>query len=449
MFSDVARVFLGSDERTAWTERGTWYAALTAPRSRSTMVSALCGALVLSAILHIVIIRATSGAFPDMEAYGIQAQAFFHSQNVYAVTSRYPYPPVWIWIVAAARWCANTFGLPFADIVRLPGTCADLIMGAALFAYARRRFGFCLLTLGTALLYLLNPVALLISAAHGQFDALVMVFVLLALCAKGSQHDRWGVTSGVLLGVAIALKGFPVMLLPYFVRAATPGKRVGTAISACVPVVVSVAIYVAIFGYTPLMYAHIVAYRSTADLGWLYLLLHLPLLGTSIVTHSATFAPVLVLILFGSEIFVLVFAITVPGKRLVGQPATAIALIFAVLYATTATMSVQYIVWILPFLCIAAPLEVLPYSLVACAAAITFYTQAPGVSGVIPDVAPGAYWLHSAPAIRFISATALLLYSAIIARRLLRRSSSAKPPYHAQDADVASVVPNALTWSRQ
>jgi hypothetical protein len=196
---------------------------VVAPRPRQ--VAAGLGVLLgISLLLHAWLIASSPGAFFDIVSYRIQAATVFDHQNVYAVTERYPYPPVWIWIVAGLRGLATLIQVPFDALVRAPATLGDLGIGVVLYGYARDRIGAGWRALTPSALYLLNPAVLLISAAHGQFDSLVILFVLLAFYLRGPYHNRRWFSAALALGIAIALKGFPILLLPYLALT-TPSLR--------------------------------------------------------------------------------------------------------------------------------------------------------------------------------------------------------------------------------
>ena len=70
-----------------------------------------------------------------------------------------------------------------------------------------------------ALLYALNPVSLLVSSYHGQFEAVTLLLLVVALWLW--QRQRAG-ASAAALGLAILNKTWPVLLLPViFLRLST------------------------------------------------------------------------------------------------------------------------------------------------------------------------------------------------------------------------------------
>lgn len=381
------------------------------PRAAILLIAAL--ALLLSLALHVQVILSSSGVWSDIHAYTLQADSVWRHQNVYNVTNRYPYPPVWIWIIALARWVAVTFGIQFDIVARAPATIADLALALLLLRIAWRRWGNCLMTLVPMLLFALNPVAILISTGHGQFDALVIFFLLLAIYLWGETLDQRIVWGALAFGVAIALKGYPVLALPYFALMAPRGSRLRLVVVSFVPLAVSLLIYCALFGVSPHMLSNVLGYQSTADFGWGFLL-------ANIAPTSSSSGVILGDL---SKALIVLFAVIGPALLFRGRPVAAMAALFAVFYALTYTMSVQYLFWILPFLCLAFPVWSLLYTVAALFGAVSFYTHS------YPDALPGSPpWptlLAPFDASRHGGVAAVIGVSAALAVFLVIRASSA------------------------
>lgn len=378
------------------------------PPAAILLIAAL--ALLFSLALHVQVILSSGGVWSDIHAYGIQADSVFHHQNVYTVTDRYPYPPIWIWIIALARWVSVTFGVRFDIVARAPAAIADLALALLLLRYAWRRWGSCWLTLVPMLLFALNPVAILISAGHGQFDALVIFFLLLAVYLWGEKLDQRIIWGALALGVAIALKGYPVLALPYFALMAPRGSRWALIVVAFVPLVVSLLIYCAIFGVSPHMLANVLGYQSTPDFGWGFLLAH-------IAPSSAASGIILGDV---SKALIVLFAVVGPALLFRGRPVAAMVALFAVFYALTYTMSVQYIFWILPFLCLAFPVWSVVYTVASLFGAVGFYAQR--YPGALPGGSPWPHLLAPFSVARPIGVAAVIAVSALLALYVIVRA---------------------------
>ncbi|HEY7349049.1 MAG TPA: hypothetical protein VH599_12120 [Ktedonobacterales bacterium] len=230
--------------------------------------AALWFLLLLGLGSRVVVALLTAGADFDITSYHIQAQSVLAHRNVYTVTDRYPYPPVWIWLVALAQWTTTMTGLPFVWLVKLPGILGDGLIVALLYRAKGRR---------AALFYALNPVSILITAGHGQFDGLVMALVVVTWVLWNTRQDQGRLWAALALGGAIALKGYPVLLLPALLLGAASGKQRGAIIGlALTPLLACVLVYTVCFGLQPAMITHVLGYQSPPMLGW-SLYLHSPL----------------------------------------------------------------------------------------------------------------------------------------------------------------------------
>ncbi len=230
------------------------------PTQTARTASSLWIVVLLALALRLVVVALTNGAGFDIVSYGIQAKSVLSHHNIYTFTDRYPYPPVWVWVVGLLQWLANTAALPFGRLARFPGIAGDVCIVALLHRTKGTR---------AALFYALNPVSILITAGHGQFDGLVMAFVVAAWLLWDSPQRPHGAWAALALGGAIALKGYPVLLLPgLLIGAASHRQRALLIGLAVTPLLVSVLGYSAFFGFEPAMISRVLGYQSPAILGW-------------------------------------------------------------------------------------------------------------------------------------------------------------------------------------
>lgn len=400
----------------------TLRALIATGRSPAAMAAVFGLLVVASAALHLQVIATSTGVSYDIQSYAIQAATTLHHQNVYDVTTRYPYPPVWIWIVALMQVLATATQLPFGAVVELPALLGDLALMSLIYRYAQRRFGPSLYALLLAALFGLNPVTLLVSAGHGQFDSLVLFFLLLAAYLRAptpdlppdrksnfrQSHALW---SACALGVAVALKGYPILYAPYLVASAPKGRRIASALLVLAPLVISGVIYSLMFGFSSQMLPNILQYSSTYDAGWGFVLLRV----------DPTISMATLKLLSGiAKVTLMLCALDVPFVVARRAPAKAALLIFATFSATTVAMSVQYVLWILPFLCLVAPWWVIPYSAAALAALVPFYLRV--FPGALP-AGPGWSALFAPfSSHRTIGVASIIAISALLTVSLLARA---------------------------
>ncbi|HEY2943757.1 MAG TPA: hypothetical protein VGN09_15095 [Vicinamibacteria bacterium] len=266
------------------------------------------------------------------------------SWNPYEAPRLYPYPPVWVWVEAGSEWLARHTGWSFAVLVKLPVLAADLAIVALLAAWGPRT-GRGLLP---AWLYALHPVSVLVGAFHGQFDAVALFFVLLAVF--DFEAGRRG-ASAIALAAAIALKSFPVLLLPVFLLAPalTPRARLRFAALAVLPVALLLVPYaLADFGA---LRRELFGYGGIADLGWIGFWRGLRLLHTGVLTRSeAPHWGGLVAVSKALTILAEAALLAAMASRRVRWPTSeaclAALLAFLVFYGS---VSAQYLLWVVPF----------------------------------------------------------------------------------------------------
>jgi len=324
----------------------------------------LIGILSVALALRVWLAYASPGASYDIESYRIQAQAVWAGQNIYTATFRYPYPPLWMYWPAAALKLAEATPLPFHFWVKIPAIVADLGIGWLLFVWSpaaslvQRRW--------RALWYLFNPIVLIISAMHGQFDSVVIAFVLLA--ARWSI-DRKLVRSALSLSVAVALKGFPVLFLPVFlIGLASWGQAIlFAALTASVFVIISVP-YLEMSGQRLLNI--VLSYNSTSDHSYGYVLRELKINDVAIAEPM--------------RLFLRSNARWLQGLAILGVTALSlwrkwplehrIAALIAAMYVVSPGLASQQMLWLVPFLILTGhPRALLAYTSISTLALVLFY----------------------------------------------------------------------------
>src|SRR5262249_3848074 len=113
--------------------------------------------------------------------------------------------------------------------------------------------------------YALHPVAVLIAGFHGQFDAVALLALLLALHALPRGRCD---ASALALAAAIAVKPFPVLVLPFALAfLPSPGARVRYAALATVPVPLLLVPFA--WADPGALRRELLAYGGIADFGWI------------------------------------------------------------------------------------------------------------------------------------------------------------------------------------
>src|SRR5262249_9744867 len=140
------------------------------------------------------------------------------------------WPVLWIYACAAAVLVHDATGLPFSTLVKLPPIGADACIAVLLFWTALRQSVPNRAAALMGLAYALNPVSILITGYHGQFDALMLAPTVLAWSIwtaplrphTPNPHPQASpclsradlVASGLALGIGVWFKPVPLVLLP-------------------------------------------------------------------------------------------------------------------------------------------------------------------------------------------------------------------------------------------
>jgi hypothetical protein len=368
--------------------------------------------VVVAALLRLLLVVAFAREEGDVARYkAVATHVLDVSWNPYQAPRLYPYPPVWVWAEAGSEAVARRTGLPFATLVKLPVVAADVALVLVLYGWAGPVVGWA---------WALHPVALLVTAVHGQFDALALLFVVLAVREhRAGRMDR----SALSLAAAIALKSFPVLLVPVF--AASLGSfrdRARHALLATVPVALIVAPY---FVHDPgAVRRELLGYGGIADFGWIGALRGMRFLSTGVLESSVARAwPLAVLaskVLFLGAWATFVAVLLRRRARVVELGAQAVLLGFLGLYGA---ISAQYLLWAIPL-----GLVVLPrawsgaYALGATVALLGFYAFFlprllwGDAARLVDRPTSGLAWVSGVLVVELV----VLVGAAIVARRALR-----------------------------
>jgi hypothetical protein len=151
-------------------------------------------------VLRLAIAARFHGNF-DTQSFLMVVQGVLNGQNIYEVTDRYNYSPAWA-LVCAGLWKASASNVgTFVLLLGLLQVAADCASTGLLSKIGRERLGLDAdEARRRALLFFTNPISVLISCAHGQFDGLSILFLLgaLAMAARPPSAARNGGTSALL-----------------------------------------------------------------------------------------------------------------------------------------------------------------------------------------------------------------------------------------------------------
>ncbi len=297
--------------------------------SRDMLVLAV---LVLGALaLRLPLLALTAGS--DLRVIAQLAWRAARGQDVYAIdvhrlTPWAYFPPLLDVFAGLARLAART-GWSFYVLAKAPVVAADLGIGVLLYAALRRRgHPWGRAAVGAAL-YLYNPLALYNGAFYGRFDAIALVFLLLAL--EGYR----GRLFAPAYALAIAAKTFPLFLLPLLAlgRDRQPLRRLLLACGLVAPLSLP---YVVTDPGGLLSHVFYTDRTGFGSLSWYLPLLHAPF---------ARLPQVIALARIGLLLYPLVLLLLLRAPLYVKA-----ACCYALFTVLTSTIYEQYLLWPLPFL---------------------------------------------------------------------------------------------------
>ena len=161
-------------------------------------------ALVL--VLRVAVAARFRGNF-DTQSFLIAVQSVVSGENVYASTDRYNYSPLWAFVATGIWEIAKPNPGTFVLLLGLLQIASDSVSTALLVGIARTRLGLSPEeSRRRALLFFSNPISVLISCAHGQFDGLSILCLLAALLLSArppSGARRLGVSAMLALSLLV------------------------------------------------------------------------------------------------------------------------------------------------------------------------------------------------------------------------------------------------------
>lgn len=143
----------------------------------------------------------------DTLSYRMIGERVLAGQSIYPDLAyyHYPYVPFLLYVEALDVWVSR-LGLPPTLVLKTIFSLFDL---AAIY------FMYKLSNAKAALIYAVHPSLMLLSAAHGQIEAMPLACILAAIYF--SQKKRYSLSAG-LFGIAILIKTWPAFLVTLFLR---------------------------------------------------------------------------------------------------------------------------------------------------------------------------------------------------------------------------------------
>jgi hypothetical protein len=336
--------------------------------------------LVAVALLVRVVPAALFGSeAADLGTYRDMATTVLRGDDVYARQVYFPYTPHSQFLPALAMLASRATGIRFDLAMRLESILADaattwLLFAGLLWEGASRKRAFLL-----ALSFALHPVAILVSAFHGNLMSL-LAFLLLAALVAGRAAERAATSadaaalrasSALLLGLAIAMRSFPVLLLPVYLaiccRSGAAWRRAAVyTLLASAASVTSIAPYL-VLDRAPFL-REVLSYSGAGDFGWLAALRWAAVLRGGELAAAYTMLPAT------KPLFLAAYALALAAFFARGNAAARGLLLAPLLfYAVYGGVASQYLVWVVPVATYLGDAFLVPYTVAATSALVPFY----------------------------------------------------------------------------
>lgn len=141
--------------------------------------------------------------------------SLFNGLNPYLKLDFYSYPPLAIYIQTLSVYLSSILHIPFMMVSKFFPNLADFLTAIIIYKFLTRSGTKLVVAACWSGLFLLNPLSIIISSAHGQLDSITNFFVILSIYLL-QDKKKYYYLSALALGLSISIKPNPVILLPFF-----------------------------------------------------------------------------------------------------------------------------------------------------------------------------------------------------------------------------------------
>lgn len=371
----------------------------------------------------------------DIPTYREMANVVMRGDNIYAPRIFFPYTPYSQFIPYACLRLADLTGWRFDLTIKLPSIASDAIVTILLFYHLMRRSRRTRTAMLWTLAWALNPVSILVTAFHANLMSVVAglmfgAFVAADASRESPNRDLLLAISALTLGLAIAMRSFPVFLVPACLALAVGTLRRSVVFTglAAAPAVLSLIPYHILVPHP--LWREVRPYSGSIDLSWVSVIrsvdcfLHGGLGFTDDEILGRT------RLLFLASAVLTYFALPWMRRSALGRAMLLPPLLFLGLYGGVAA---QYLVWGVPIALALTERRALAFSAAATGALVTFYWQYhPGILfGRFGEPFPATRTIFAAAAVFKALVVAICLWWIVVilvaecAPRLRRATPSA------------------------
>lgn len=347
--------------------------------------------ILISGIFFSIILRiffALNGSdVADIKKLHQISEVILEGNNPYKAFDFTIYPPIGYYLESATLFVSSLLGIPFHILTKLWPNFADIAIGLLLYKFLIKLKTKPTLASIWSLVFILNPISIIISSAHGQIDSISSFLVLLTIYVIYFHTIKfYSLLSAALLGLAISIKPNPVMLLPFFlifIKEKLKGKIIFTLVTLA-PMTISLAPY--FWQSSREVINNVFGYSGVYDLGYAAILR-----GFWYQKNASIWLPLSVELLEASKIaflagMVFLLLLFLKSKDLIKACFMTYLLFIGIYFG----ISAQYLTWILPFAVLLKDKVIIPFSIAGTIALFGFYTY------FGPEILFGKFWIRSA-----------------------------------------------------
>lgn len=245
----------------------------------------------------------------------------------------HPYLPAIAPLLALFIKISDQWGMPFLVLLKLPTILFDSLIAGLIYIISKN--------FRAAYVYSFSAVGIIIGAYIGQFDSIPLFFLLLALFLLNKNKN---LLSSFVLGIATAVKPWPMLFLPFFIlRQTNFSKKILLPAVFILPIICFISFYKFLIPQANLitMLLGIAIYDS--GVGWwgfsIFVFKLFKLLGNAVFTALLQVWKAFVLLLIMRCYFLF-------RKENIFKVAKWVILL---IYVFSVSIGGNYFLWILPF----------------------------------------------------------------------------------------------------
>ncbi len=367
----------------------------------------------------------------DVTLYRHQAIAILDHINPYlyeispafsTLKQPYVYLPFSIFYAPFCLWFSQITQIPFASAIKIIPVVSDLAIFTVLYAVLSQKSKE--EAAKAAWVYALCPISILIVSFHGNIMAGPTLLTLVSyLFFEQDEHDL----SALFLGLAIAWRTYPILLLPAFLLNVKDFRSaLRFILFASMPVIVTTLPFLMI---SPEPMLKSLSYSGVNGVvGWHVL----PTLASgSLFANSFLLKKLAAYLLQNAQhvdkiIFSIIYLSSLFWMKRRKDLLQSIIFIFLLIYFSLTTVAQQYFIWVLPFLFLWSRRAALVYSIIGGFALLVLYwaIYPEMLFGIFPIArlsVAAEYWLG------FFSETGFWLVIGILMISVMRSNNTRRP----------------------